>query len=227
MQGRDMPQLRIWAEYACPWAYIAATRLRPLIREYRGLVDVRWKALPLEWVNDQPTPRDVLEAEWWVAAVHEPAAKFAPYTASEYPDSTLPAFEAAKCALMQGPDSAHKYDLLLRQAFFGHSLNISSRDVLLQLAQEAGLDIRQFQQDLDGGAAVDMVRADYEEGSQFLDPRGSPSFVLPDNSQEYNPAVATLKFEGGRIVSVTPIPCLGSGCAGEYRYIFDRAMDMA
>lgn len=221
----ELPKLRIWLEYACPWSYIAAVRIRSVTREYRGRVDVAFKALPLEWVNDRPTPRGILEAEWWIAALHEPAAKFAPYTAEAYPDSTLPAFEAAKCAGMQGKDEAYKYDLLLRQAFFGRSLNISDREVLVQLAQEAGLDTRRFEQDLESGQAAELVRADYEEGAAFLDPRGTPSFVLPDNTQMYNPAAATLKFEDGRIRDLTPMPCLGSGCTRYYQDIFDRAYD--
>lgn len=222
-----VPKIRIWAEYACPWSYIAATRLRPLMREYGGRIEVEWKALPLEWVNDRPTPRAILEQEWWIAALHEPAAKFAPYTGETYPGTTLPAFEAAACARMQGADSFYRYDLLVREAFFGRSLDISDPDLLLQLAGEAGLDTERFERDVASGAAAERVRADYEEGVAFLDPKGSPSFVLPDDSQVYNPAVASLKFEEGRLVGVSAMPCLGRGCASNYRYILDRAQDLA
>lgn len=201
--------------------------MRPLLEEYKDRLRVEWKALPLEWVNGRPTPRDILDAEWWPAALHEPDARWTLYTADTYPDSTLPAFEAAKAAGMQGPDAYHTYDLLLREAYFGRSMDISKREVLLQLAGEAGLDIPRFERDLDSGRAAEMVRSDYEEGSEFLDPRGSPSFVLPDNSQVYNPAVAKLKFERGQITGVSAMPCYGEDCRQQYRALFDRAVRMA
>ena len=182
-----------------------------------------WRALPLEWVNDRPTPRDILEGEWWLAALHEPRARFSPYTAPDYPDSTLPAFEAAKCAAMQGHDEGLRYDLLLREAYFGRSLNISRRDVLLQLAGESGLDMEWFERDLDGGQGMERVRAEYEEGSAFLNPRGSPSFLLPDNTQVFNPAAGKVTFKEGRVVGVGAMPCLGSDCDGHYRDLFERA----
>ena len=76
-----VPTLSIWAEYTCPWAYVAAERMRPLVGEYRGRVAVRWMAVPLEWVNDRPTARHVLDARRRPAAPHEPDARFVPYAA--------------------------------------------------------------------------------------------------------------------------------------------------
>ncbi|MDP9382952.1 MAG: DsbA family protein [Chloroflexota bacterium] len=198
-------------------------RLRDIGQEYEGRVEVEWKALPLEWVNNRPTPRDVLEGEWWLAALHEPRARFAPYTAPDYPDSTLPAFEATKCASEQGAYLGRRYDLALREAFFGRNMNISRRDVLLQLAGEIGLDVRRFEQDLDAGRGKEAVRADYDEGSAFLDPRGSPSFVLPDNTQVFNPAAADITFRDGRVVAVGAMPCLGDDCDHVYRDLLNQA----
>ncbi len=192
--------------------------------QFAGRVRLAWKALPLEWVNQRPTPRSVLEAEWWPAALHDARASFEPYTALTYPDSTLPAFEAATCAAAHGYEQGLHYDLAVREAFFGRSLDISRREVLLQLARETGLDVARFERDLAAGEAAERVRADYEEGAVFLDPQGSPSFVLPNGKQIFNPATADLTFEDDRIVALGAMPCVGAGCDDEYRHLLDSTL---
>lgn len=57
-----------------------------------------------------------------------------------YPRSSMPALEAAKCALKQGEEAFRKYDLALFHAFFTRAWDISDRDVLLALVEETGLD---------------------------------------------------------------------------------------
>lgn len=224
IDGTETPRLRVWLEYFCPWSYIAAVRLRPLIEEYRGRVGVELKALPLGWVNEEPTPRGALEAEWWLAALHEPRARFAPYEAETYPYTTLPAFEAAACARMQGEEEHLRYDLLVREAFFARALDISRRGVLLALADEARLDMQRFEEDLASGRGMERVRAEYEEGSSLLEPRGTPSFVLPDRVQVFGPATAEIRMQGERVVGVGAMPCAGDGCTDVYRELFERAL---
>ncbi len=199
-------------------------RLRVVLPEFAGRTRLAWKALPQEWVNDRPTPRPVLEAEWWPAALHDGRAAFAPYTADTYPDSTLPAFAAAKCAASQGYEQGLWYDLAVREAFFGRSLDISRRDVLVQLAREMDLDLARFERELDSGEAMSQVRAEYEEGATFLDPQGTPSFVLPNGKQIFNPAMADLTFEGDNIVAVGAMPCVGASCDDHYRRLLDNTL---
>ncbi len=199
-------------------------RLQAVLPEFTGRTRLAWKALPQEWVNAQPTPRPVLEAEWWPVALHDGRAAFAPYTATTYPDSALPAFEAANCAAMQGYEQGLRYDLAVREAFFGRSLDISRREVLLQLAQETNLDLARFERELDSGEAMHQVRAEYEEGARFLDPQGTPSFVLPNGKQIFNPATAELTFEGDNIVAVGAMPCVGASCDDHYRRLLDNTL---
>ena len=89
-------------------------------------------------------PRDILEQEWRLAALQEPAAKFAPYEGDDWPATTLPAFEAAWCAARQGEAAFIDYDLRIRRAFFAEGRNIGRIEVLTEIAKEAGLDMAHF-----------------------------------------------------------------------------------
>jgi predicted DsbA family dithiol-disulfide isomerase len=120
-------------------------RLHRVIAEYEGRVRVQVRPFPLEVAGSGPAPRDILEQEWWLAAIQEPAADFAPYENDDWPATTLPAFEAAWCAFRQGEEVGFDYDLRVRRAFFAEGRNIGRRQVLLEIAEEVGLDARHFE----------------------------------------------------------------------------------
>jgi hypothetical protein len=63
--------------------------------ELQGRAALRIRPFPLELIDGESAPRDILEQEWWLAAIQEPAATFAPYRGDDWPTTTLPAFEAA------------------------------------------------------------------------------------------------------------------------------------
>ena len=43
----------------------------------------------------EAAPRDILEQEWWLAAIQEPEADFSRFAGDDWPNTTLPAFQAA------------------------------------------------------------------------------------------------------------------------------------
>lgn len=57
---------------------------------------------PLELLRPGGPSRPLLEQEWWLAAIQEPAAAFSPYPDRDWPTTTLPAFDAAWAAKNQG-----------------------------------------------------------------------------------------------------------------------------
>jgi hypothetical protein len=136
MDAGAIPELWVWAEYYCPWCYIAAVRLRQVHGEYEGRVTLRLRFFPLEVPRGERVPRDILEQEWWLAALQEPAAPFAPYPGGDWPTTTLPAFDAVGAASRQGAAAGMAFDLRVRGAFFGEGRNIRGREVLLDLARE-------------------------------------------------------------------------------------------
>src|SRR5437879_12403025 len=64
MNDRLIPELWEWAEYYCPWCYIAAVRLHRVAKEYEGRVTFRTRPFPLELAHGEAAPRDILQPEW-------------------------------------------------------------------------------------------------------------------------------------------------------------------
>lgn len=111
-------------------------RLQKNLPEYQGRVKLRERAFPLEIYGSGPPNRKELELEIWLAALQEPEAGFKPFTSSDWPTTTLPAFEAAWCAFQQGEEAGRKFDLLIRRRFFAEGRNIGRQDVMLDLARK-------------------------------------------------------------------------------------------
>lgn len=82
--------------------------------EYQDRVRFRIRPFPLEVAGGESAPRDILEQEWWLAALQEPEARFAPFHGDDWPTTTLPAFDAVWCAARQSDELAHRYDLRIR-----------------------------------------------------------------------------------------------------------------
>jgi predicted DsbA family dithiol-disulfide isomerase len=198
-------------------------RLHTIAPEYQDRVKPRIRPFPLEVLGGEPAPRDILEQEWWLAAIQEPTAAFVPYTASTWPSTTLPAFDAVWCAARQGEAAAFDYDLRVRRAFFGESRDIGTRDVLLAIAREAGLDLPSFTRDFDSGVAREPVLEEGRLGRERYGVRGTPTLMLADGTKLRHP-IAAPRMRQRKVVGVTALPCHGAGCLDATRDLFEQAL---
>ncbi len=198
-------------------------RLHRIEREYQGRVIVRTRAFPLEIAGAPGVPRDILEQEWWLAAIQEPEAEFKPYTGADWPSSTLPAFEAAWCAAQQAEDAGRDFDLRVRRAFFAEGRNIGRREVLFDIAQEAGLDANQFTRAFDSGTGRAAVFEEHQLGREQYRVRGTPTLMLADGTRLRHP-IAFPMLRNRRVVGVAPLPCCGEGCLDAIRALFEQAL---
>jgi predicted DsbA family dithiol-disulfide isomerase len=194
--------------------------------EYQGRVRLRARPFPLEVAGGEAAPRDILAQEWWLAALQEPAADFAPYQGDDWPTTTLPAFDAAWCAFQQGDAAGFAYDLRVRRAFFAQSRNIGRREVLLEIAQEAGLDLPAFTRALESGAARVAVLEEARLGRERYGVRGTPTVMLEDGTKLRHP-IAFPRMHERRVVGVMPLPCCGEACLDATRALCDRALQTA
>lgn len=198
-------------------------RLHRVAREYDGRVTFRVRPFPLELARGEAAPRDILQQEWWLAAIQEPRAVFAPYRGDDWPTTTLPAFEAAWCAAQQGPVAAAEYDLRIRRAFFAEARNIGRPQVLFDLAREADLDLAQFRAQWESGAARAAVLAEAALGRERYGVRGTPTLMLANGTRLKLP-IAFPRLENRQIVGISKLPCVGAGCDEAMRALFERAL---
>ena len=221
-------RIAMYADLHCPYAYVAAYRLRKLRDEYRGRAIVEHKSLALEYVNRRPTPKPILDNEAPVVLLAEPDIPYRPWgrPESEWPVTMWPAFEAVKCAERQGPELADGLDWAIRVAFFADHRCIAMRDVLFELAEGAGLDMGRFADDFDGGVAKRQVLEEAREGCERLKVEGSPTFVLPSGKRYSYLGLPEVKLDeerGCRLVEIRPAPCHGDACLDLYRRMLDEA----
>lgn len=192
--------------------------------EYQGRVRFRIRPFPLEVAGDEgAAPRDILEQEWWLAALQEPEAKFAPYRGDDWPTTTLPAFDAVWCAAQQDEERALAYDLRIREAFFAESRNIGRREVLLALAEEVGLDMTAFTRAFESGAPRAAVLEERRVGQEQYRVRGTPTLMLADGSKLRSPIAFPVMRER-RVVAVGRLPCCGEGCLDATRALIEQAL---
>ena len=218
----------MYADLACPYAYISAYRLRKLRHEYRETIVIEHKSLALEYVNREPTPKPELELELPLLVQEEPDIPYQPWQRpdSEWPVTIWPAFEAVKCAEQQSLALADDLDWAIRVAFFAESRCISLRHVLLELAQQVGLDARRFADDFDRGVEKYQVLQEAQEGWERLHVEGSPTFVLPTGKQFSNVGLPEIMVDVNppdRNVTVKPAACQGKACLEIFRQMFAEA----
>jgi predicted DsbA family dithiol-disulfide isomerase len=199
-----------------------AVRLNAVLPEYAERVRLRTRPFPLE-IGGEAAPRDILEQEWWLAALQEPLAEFAPYRDDGWPATTLPAFGAAWAAAKQGEAALHDYDLRVRRAFFAQGRNIGRREVLLDVAREGGLDLGRFERDFAGEDARAAVLAERQAGQDSYGVHGTPTLMLADGTKLRAP-LAEPRLRNRRIVGVGRLPCCGDACLDATRALFERAL---
>jgi predicted DsbA family dithiol-disulfide isomerase len=198
-------------------------RLHHILPEYAGRVRLRVRPFPLEVMANESAPRRILEQEWWLAAIQEPLAEFKSFEGDDWPTTTLPAFEAAWCAAQQSEAAFLDFDLRIRRAFFAEGRNIGRREVLLDLASEAGLDVDRMIADLETGRPRALVLSDARLGQDRYRVRGTPTIMLADGSKLRHP-IAFARMREERVIGVTPLPCHGESCLQATRELFERAL---
>ena len=191
--------------------------------EFRGRATLRIRPFPLELIDGESAPRDILDQEWWLAAIQEPVADFAPYSGNDWPTTTLPAFEAAWCAARQGEEAHATYDLRVRRTFFAEGRNIGRWDVLREIAEETGLDRDRFNQDVASGEARSAVVEEARLGRERYRVRGTPTLMLVDGTKLRLP-IAYPRMEDRKVVGVPALPCCGDDCLEATRGVIEQAL---
>ena len=157
-----MIQIQIWADFECPYSYFQTIVLENLQAKYQNRLEIVWRAFELTPVEGNISPSqsyiDNLEA-----------AKSEPIVKKENLELLTPKFLtytwlAQECVYFANAQGLSlKLARALFDAFFLHGLDISSEDVVMQIANKVGIDLQQLRQALDNGELTKHVMADEQE----------------------------------------------------------------
>jgi len=221
--------IEIYSSIECPFAYLAAYRLRRVWPEYTGRVQIVWHALSLEYINGRGPSRPVIELELDLFRQMEPGLPVQRWrrAAWEWPATMWPAFEALACAQAESAEAGMAMSWALRCAFFSESRNIALRGELLAVAQEVAaetpLDVHRFEDDWDSGRYKGTVIVDSRRGWHDLKVNGSLTCVLSDGRQVSDLATGDIKIDEERAVLLHYTPFEGDPLA-VYRRLLDSAV---
>jgi len=195
-------------------------------KDYIGRVNLRERPFPLEVNGGEAAPRDILEQEWWLAAIQEPDAQFNRFRGNDWPTTTLPAFQAVWSVSKMEPNKVHAFDLRIRRAFFAESRNIGKRETMLDLAREASLDVSMFSRLLDSDDSRAAVLKEAKLGRELYGVRGTPTIMLSDGTRLRH-AIAFPHLRQRKIIAVDRLPCYSEDCLQSTRQLFERALKRA
>jgi hypothetical protein len=100
----------------------------------------------------------------WLDAAERSRMPVDPRLWAETPiSSSYPACMAVKAAAEQGPDAAGRYLRALREGLFCFRRKLDAKEILVEEARAAGLDVQRFRVDLESNAIVEAFGADLEE----------------------------------------------------------------
>jgi predicted DsbA family dithiol-disulfide isomerase len=224
------PTIELYSDILCPWTYLTIYRLRRVWPEYAGRAQLAWRALSLEYINRQGTPKPLLDAEIRLIKQIEPELPIEHWQRPEWqwPATFWPAFEALACAQAQGVETAFAMSWALRRAFFAESRNPALRHELLAIAEETagevGLDLARFEEDWDSGRHKASVIADSRRGWHELKVNGSPTFVLPSRRQVTSPGLGEADIDEERAVVRGYTPYAGDPLAA-IREVLEEATE--
>jgi predicted DsbA family dithiol-disulfide isomerase len=173
--------LVLYHDVLCAWCYVADARFDYLRDEYGPLVRFRLRPYPLR--PDMQIPdkkqRAVLARHFRRVAKEPEGALVKPdlWTGRDPPASSIPALAALEAALPQGPGLQRELLVAMRRAAFHDGINVARRDVQVELAGQAGLDVSRFLDQLDDPRLETEV-IDAVEEAEGLGIRGVPALVI-------------------------------------------------
>jgi predicted DsbA family dithiol-disulfide isomerase len=173
-------------------------RLRQLQTELGDGVVIRWRAFPLRPIPD-PTATfkgTYREAAW--RRCHELArdveVTFRMWEREDFPASSLPALEAAKCVGFQGEALFEALHPKLYAAFFTEGVNIGVPDEVVGVVRTVrGIDMARFLADYEAGKGRQAVLDDYQTAVEEHGVRAIPTVVL-ENGRRIVGAVSLAEY---------------------------------
>ena len=160
--------VEVFYDYGCPYVYAGAFWTRDVKAALGDEVEFVWRSFPLEQVNSAEGP------EWklW----EQP---------DDYVSRGLNAFRGAEAAKQQGEDAFLNFHYGMLEARHVEDKNIGRREVVIEVAQNAGLDVDAFTKAFDDRSLMANIGEDYEAARNLHGVFGTPTFVFPGGESAY------------------------------------------
>lgn len=171
-------QIEFFHDVLCAWCYALSPRIRKLVQEYPDIKVIHrsfalapsQKRLEEMFGSKEEAKKEILNH--WNAAnenddEHRINAELMMTKPFDYPYS-LPPLMACKAAELQGGQDAHwNYFDRIQKAHLTECLNVNDHNVLIQCAEDVGLNIEQFKNDFQSKKAEDAVDTDNYLARQY------------------------------------------------------------
>ena len=148
-------------------------------------LDINWRGFLLEQVNNKQGP------DWKVWEQPD-----------DYEFRGLWALRAGEAAKMQGEEVFQKFHIALLRARHEDRVNIGDRDVLMEVAGSAGLDLEKFRTDIDDPAVKERVVANHLEAVENYGVFGTPTFVFPNGAAAFLKMLKPPEGNGARVLEL-------------------------
>lgn len=160
-------KIDVYFDYACPFAWAAQMWLDQVQEELDDRLSITWRMFPLQQVN-HPNP----DFKIW----EQP---------NDGSNSTLRSFQAFHAASQQGSEPFRRFHEAMFCKRHEEGRNLGRQQVLEAVAEEAGLDLDRFRQDLKSDAVFADVERDWIEGRNEHEVFGTPTIVFENGEAAY------------------------------------------
>ncbi|MDO5294488.1 MAG: DsbA family oxidoreductase [bacterium] len=187
-------KITYWSDYACPYCYIAEARLEKAIKALgmEDKIEIEMKSFELDPTASKNVVSSTIErfarkyrmTEQMAAVQIEQISQLGRaegidfnYVSTQY-TNTMDAHRLTKLAQSkENSILAAKVKKALYDAYFTKNMELSDRKTLLQIAIDAGMDLKEVEDLLDGEQYVEDVRRDERQAEQY-GIHGVPFFIV-------------------------------------------------
>ena len=130
--------------------------------EFKGALTVSWKSYLIR-EKGVTIFDDYIASHFERANEQKEGITFNPWRSGPYPSWGMPALRASKAAALQGKEKWTTFHLAVMRAFYTDGRDVSSEQVLEEIAEETGLAMEEFTREFEDPKWESMV---YEETRQ-------------------------------------------------------------
>jgi len=183
---RSVVEIVLYGDVLDPWAWIAERRISLAADGFHGrFTTLRHAPLPRRWEPRAPTTaeRRARARELQRAAREPDAPPLSPALWSDAgiaPLGSAPALIAVAAARLGGDAAAEHLRAVLREAALVEGIDVSRRDVIIELAARAGLNLARFLPALEASATERALLDEIGRARELGVDRG-PALVIDDD----------------------------------------------